>query len=106
MPVPPAGTAPDQATAKQVQLRVSTTPPGALVSLDGKSLGKTPVNRPVASSQRAGQLKIQLRGHRAVMRRVDLRGDVRLDLALQREAVKDLKTPDDKSHGLDIKEGR
>jgi hypothetical protein len=101
--------APPAAAPSVIHLRVATTPPGAQVSLDGKSLGKTPIDREVAAAQKPGQLKIQLRGHRALVRKVDLGADVVLELALQREGKGPSRphgTPDKPPGGLDIKEGR
>ncbi|HUS66203.1 MAG TPA: PEGA domain-containing protein, partial [Kofleriaceae bacterium] len=105
---PEAPEMPAPGAPAMVHVRVATSPPGAQVSLDGKVLGKTPLDREVAAAKKSGQLKIQLRGHRALVRKIDLAADVRLELALQREGKPTTKPPgvDKPPGGLDIKEGR
>ena len=106
MPVAPE--TPATGAPATVHVRVATSPPGAQVSLDGKPLGKTPLDREVPAAKKSGQLKIQLRGHRALVRKIDLAADVRLELALQPEGKPAIQPPGPANPpgGLDIKEGR
>ena len=86
-----------------IPVRVDTTPRGAAVSLDGKLLGKTPLEVEIRSSARGGRLRITLRGHQPVVRRIDLSGPVelRVPLSAHRQPPEPTRQVD---HG--IKEGR
>jgi serine/threonine protein kinase len=96
--------APDAAVAPQrtIRFRIDSTPRGAAVYLNGKLLGKTPLTASVASSDKGGQLRVVLRDHTPVTRRVDLSRPVELRLPLAPVVKPDQKKPDD----LQLREAR
>ncbi len=65
-----------------VMVHVVSTPAGATVTLDGESLGVTPLDVEVPRGERTGQLVISYRGYVAARRTVDLRGRVEFDGSL------------------------
>jgi serine/threonine-protein kinase len=65
-----------------VHLHVATTPAGAIVELDGKRLGTTPLDADVGKQGREAQLVISRDGFTEVRRRVELGGDRSVVLAL------------------------
>jgi eukaryotic-like serine/threonine-protein kinase len=82
---PAAGEDPDAVTAAvtgAIRLRITTTPPGASATLDGKRLGRTPIDTWVASSDGDGEIEFDLRGYKSTIRsvRLDRSGEVRVSL--------------------------
>jgi serine/threonine-protein kinase len=75
-------TAAAAAPADTVHLHVSTTPAGALVELDGKRLGTTPLDVELARRDREAQLVLSRDGFAEVTRRVALAGDRSVVVAL------------------------
>jgi serine/threonine-protein kinase len=93
---PPAAAAPVPAAASpaaepapprrdEIRLRVDTTPPGATAILDGKRLGRTPIDMRIAPSSRDGQLDLELPGYRSATRSIALDRDGRFRIPLDRE---------------------
>lgn len=81
-PAPAAPVAPaSDAAAATISVRITSEPPDALVTLDGKRLGKTPltVRHPLQAG--AGELRIRLPGHR--VHRASVPRDSDLNLAVR-----------------------
>jgi serine/threonine-protein kinase len=89
----PAPTAP--AAPETVHLHVATTPAGAIVELDGKRLGITPLDADLPRGTGDAQLVVSHDGFADVRRRVDLRADRSLAVALPLAArpVRPVKRP-------------
>jgi eukaryotic-like serine/threonine-protein kinase len=114
----PAPVAAEQPAASDVSIHVESSPPGATVTLDGKRLGRTPVDAVLRSEEREGELEIELRGYRTARRSVALNRDGELRVALQREAARKppaprpssrtsgREAPSDPAESLGIKERR
>jgi len=90
----PAGTSPEAVADApdapvrpgEVRLRVDTTPSGAVVTLGGVRLGRTPLDTQVASSDTEGELELELRGYKSMIRSIPLDRGSDIDVALQRES--------------------
>jgi eukaryotic-like serine/threonine-protein kinase len=85
-PEPPPVASPPGPAAEKIPFKVDSTPRGAAVFLNGKPVGKTPLAIQVARGRRPGQLKLVLRDHTPLARKVDLSKPVDLKVALQRLA--------------------
>ena len=70
--------------APLVTLRVTTTPDGATVVLDGTRLGTTPFVTTVPAGPREAVLKVRKRGHSARKTKVTFEEDVTWDVELRR----------------------
>lgn len=84
-PAPPAPVEPDPADFRKEPLFVTSRPSGARVKLDGKTLGKTPLEVMVAGK---GRLNLELDGYKKVDREIrlaDVRGSVNFDLEAESE---------------------
>jgi eukaryotic-like serine/threonine-protein kinase len=82
-PVEPAPVAPPAPpVAETVHLHVVTTPGGAIVELDGKRIGATPLDTDVTRLDGDAQLVISHIGFTVVKQRLDLRSDQSLSLTL------------------------
>lgn len=71
------------AIAEPIRVSVTTTPAGADVFVDGKSVGVTPVVIDGTSKQRIS-LALRKSGYRAVVRTVELTTDMQLAFELKR----------------------
>lgn len=79
----PAGVVGDAVQARTVQVSITTTPPGATVSIDGYALAGTTPIRDVPVTAREGRVvKITLDGYQPLQTTVDLRQDTTLDYTL------------------------
>jgi hypothetical protein len=89
----PAPTAP--AVPETVHLHVATTPAGAIVELDGKRLGITPLDADLPRGTGDAQLVVSHDGFADIRRRVDLRADRSIAVALPLAArpVRPVKRP-------------
>jgi eukaryotic-like serine/threonine-protein kinase len=76
---------PAPARRDEIRLRVDTTPPGATATLDGKPLGRTPIDMRIAASSGEGQIDLELPGYRSASRTIALDRDGRLRVSLDRE---------------------
>jgi serine/threonine protein kinase len=74
--------APDAPVAETMHFHVTTTPDGALVTLDGKPLGATPLDVELARLDGDAQLVISRDGFAEVRQRLDLRADRSVSLVL------------------------
>ncbi|TMQ12839.1 MAG: PEGA domain-containing protein [Deltaproteobacteria bacterium] len=72
----------ESAPAGTVHLHLTTTPAGAVVQLDGEALGATPLDVDLARLDGEAQLVVSHDGFTEVRRRLDLRADLSLSLAL------------------------
>lgn len=84
-PVDGTKTAPVDGTkpaAPKIQLRVTSVPAGATVSLDGTALGVTPLDTSVDRAERSVELVLSRRGYTDVVRSIDLRAPQSLEIAL------------------------
>jgi eukaryotic-like serine/threonine-protein kinase len=80
LPVEPAP--PSAPTANTIHLHLTSTPGGAVVELDGKRLGATPLDVDATRGDRDAQLVVSRDGFTDVKQRLDLRADQSLSLAL------------------------
>jgi eukaryotic-like serine/threonine-protein kinase len=76
---------PDPPRRDEIRLRVDTTPPGATVTLDGKRLGRTPIDMRIGASSGEGELELELPGYRSATRSIALDRDGRLRVSLDRD---------------------
>src|SRR6266545_3836097 len=81
----PAGAADREGRPGEIRLRISTAPPGAMATLEGKRLGRTPLDVWIAAAERDGELELELRGYRSAARSIPLDRDGDIHLSLQRE---------------------
>jgi eukaryotic-like serine/threonine-protein kinase len=81
-----AAPTPDEASAGEIHLRIETTPPGATATLEGKTLGQTPIDAHVAASSAEGEIELDLRGYRPTSRSVPLDRDGEVRIVLHRES--------------------
>jgi hypothetical protein len=79
-PAPVAPPAPP--VVETIHLHLVTTPGGAIVELDGKRLGATPLDTDVTRLDGEAQLVVSHDGFTDVKQRLDLRSDQSLSLAL------------------------
>lgn len=96
--------------ARPVVLPVNTEPPGATVSIDGETLGKTPTKLTLEPGTSSVEVTLALSGYEPVTRRVSAT-DSELSLALRPQAGKPSSGPGTKKTGqgggnLGIKTGR
>ena len=73
------------ARAGDIHLRIDSSPLGATVSLEGRRLGRTPIDTKVLSADRHGELELQLRGYRTARRSIALDRDGQVRVSLQRD---------------------
>ncbi len=67
----------------QIPLHIDSSPRGATVTLDGRRLGRTPLDTQVPSADRHGWLELDLGGYRTARRSIasrDRDGDIRVSL--------------------------
>jgi serine/threonine-protein kinase len=115
----PAAADPAAATARpgQIRLRIASTPSGAIATLGGRRLGRTPIDEWVDSSDQQAELELDLRGYRAASRSLSLDRDHDLRMTLRHDArrpggaARRARNPDagverPPAADLDIKEGR
>jgi serine/threonine protein kinase len=86
-PVAPAPVAPAPAPAAPVEARLESTPPGALVSVDGVAIGTTPMTWRTAPTARPTQLTFSLDGYRSETIAALPSAGLRLAPTLKRVAV-------------------
>jgi eukaryotic-like serine/threonine-protein kinase len=65
-----------------VQLQITSVPSGATVLLDGKRLGHTPYDEPVAADSAKHTLKLRKTGYNSVHVEIELTSNVRRDIEL------------------------
>ncbi|MEZ4441506.1 MAG: protein kinase [Polyangiaceae bacterium] len=70
-----------------IELEVLTTPPGAMVTLLGRSHGPTPVTVAVPKGEAALELQLAMDGHEPATREVKPDKDQRLEIALAPRAI-------------------
>ena len=79
----PAGVVGDAVQARTVQVSVTTTPPGASVSIDGFALpGTTPIQDAPVTAREGRVVRVTLPGYQTVQQTVDLRQDRSLSYTL------------------------
>ena len=81
----PAAAPSIDASATDITIRVSSNPPGATVLLDGKKLGKTPLEVKMPHSSVTVELKIRRDGYASKRVNVTLDKDVEVTATLKRE---------------------
>ena len=72
----------------EIRLHIDSSPPGAIVTLDGKRLGRTPIDAQLPPVDGDGQIQLELRGYRTVRRAIARDRDGELRVSLQREEVR------------------
>ncbi|HTE53034.1 MAG TPA: PEGA domain-containing protein, partial [Kofleriaceae bacterium] len=106
--------------AGDVHLRVDSSPRGANVSLEGRRLGRTPIDMQVPSARRRGDVVLELHGYRTARRSIARDRDGEVRVSLQREVrrnpqggraepssrTSDGDRPDRSTDGPSIKERR
>jgi serine/threonine-protein kinase len=124
----PAPAAAPQAAAHpvdEIRLRIDTSPQGATATLEGRRLGRTPIDVQVPASDEEGEIELELRGYRTLSRQVSLARDGEIQVELRRESRRSSRSRSDRRSGrsredddsgraeperppvdLDIKEGR
>ncbi len=65
-----------------IQLRITSVPAGATVTLDGTKLGVTPLDASVDRAERSVELVLSRRGYTDIVRSIDLRAPQSLEVAL------------------------
>lgn len=78
--------APTSAVPQQVQLTVTSVPPGAEILLDGARLGITPLDVRVDAHAEAQTLELSLAGHLPSTQSISLARDSRVHVAMRRRA--------------------
>jgi len=74
--------APQPEPARQVRLRVDTTPAGARLYLDGQLLGEAPIDRSIVADTNPHELAARATGHTDAVQVVSLESDVIISLSL------------------------
>ncbi len=109
----------------EIRLRIDSSPQGATATLEGRRLGRTPIDVQVPASEGEGEVELELRGYRTLSRSVSLARDGEIEVELRREARRSSRSKSDRKSGrsrdeddsgraeperppvdLDIKEGR
>ncbi len=80
-PTPTATAAEPPTAPATISVRITSEPPDALVTLDGKRLGKTPLTLQHPLQAGTGELRIRLAGYR--VHRANVSRDANLDLAVR-----------------------
>ena len=116
----PTTTTSSSSRAGDVHLRVDSSPRGANVSLEGRRLGRTPIDMQVPSARRRGDVVLELHGYRTARRSIARDRDGEVRVSLQREVrrnpqggradsssrTSDGDRPDRSTDGPSIKERR
>jgi hypothetical protein len=76
---------PDAAIPDTVKLSIVTKPSEATVLLDGRKLGKTPLERVVDGRDTVAKLQIRKRGYKSYVVEIRLDADLRQEVTLRRE---------------------
>jgi serine/threonine protein kinase len=103
-PPPPRPAAAAPVALPRAELTVESTPPGAVVTLDGAEVGTTPLTMTVAPDGRERQLRVELAGFRPESRQVVLDRSHSVELLLKKLPRERPDPPP--ARPLDIKEGR
>jgi serine/threonine protein kinase len=102
----------------EIRLRVTSSPTGATATLDGKRLGRTPLEIWIPAADRAVDVELELRGFKTVTRSISLDRDYVVRASLRRDAKRagpagrrgkspaSSERPERPPPDLDIKEGR
>jgi hypothetical protein len=94
------------AQAVEIRLRIDSSPRGATVTLEGRRLGRTPIDTQVPSADRPGELELQLRGYRTARRSIARDRDGEVRVSLQREVRRTPRSrPDSSSRSGDRGDG-
>jgi hypothetical protein len=94
------------AAPSQVQLRLTSNPAGAAVTLDGQALGHTPLAVALPRSSATRRIEVRHPGYQAASREVVLDIDSQLDFALRHKERRPRPRSDAPAGDLGIKEGR
>ena len=100
---PPAAALPGGA---EIRLRIDTTPQGATATLEGRRLGRTPIDVQVPASEEEGEVELELRGYRTLTRQVSLARDGEIQVELRRESRESRESRRSSRSKSDRKSGR
>ncbi|MFY0563444.1 serine/threonine protein kinase [Archangium lansingense] len=104
---PPANPEPpEQVEPQPVKLKVLSEPAGALVEVDGKQHGETPVDLPLTPDAPPVRVALKLNGYETVERRVSAGDAPEVSVKLTPKTSVQKPPPRRNSSSLDIKRGR